>query len=80
MWTQAVSGALSLDTFALKTKNISDEDYNELKQKAAQSPESMLAVIESVVHKGVAIKQPDTIALLANFHYWMSRRELRERN
>ena len=60
-------------------KEISDEDYDELKQKAAQSPESMLAVIESVVDEGVTIKQPDTVASLANLLYWMLHRDLRQR-
>ena len=50
-----------------------------MKWKAAESAESMQTVIESFVDKGVIIKQPDTVALLANMLYWILRRDLRKR-
>ena len=46
-------------------KEIYDAAYDKTKRRTAESPESMQAVIESFVQDGMAIKQPDTAALLA---------------
>jgi len=62
-----------------RTKGVDDQAYNAMMKRAAESPKAMQTVLEGFVKTGVAIKQPDTVASLANFLYWMLRTDVKNR-